>query len=101
MIIFDRSVDFFTPFCSQLLYQGLLEDIFGIKGNLLTLPGSLFKEGDSKNMGDLVKRCTGETKHKNEQNYGDDIFQTIKDKPIAEAKKEIQASHQIIQEFKI
>ena len=52
-------------------------------------------------MGDLVKRCTGETKHKNEKNYGDDIFQTIKDKPIAEAKKEIQASHQIIQEFKI
>jgi len=30
LILIDRSVDFVTPLCSQVTYEGLLDDIFGI-----------------------------------------------------------------------
>jgi hypothetical protein len=31
MIIIDRSVDLLTPMCTQLTYEGLIDEIYGIK----------------------------------------------------------------------
>lgn len=31
LVIIDRNVDLFTPLCTQLTYQGLIDEIFGIK----------------------------------------------------------------------
>jgi hypothetical protein len=31
MIIIDRSVDLVTPMCTQLTYEGLIDEIYGIK----------------------------------------------------------------------
>uniref|UniRef100_A0A8C4TIK1 VPS33B late endosome and lysosome associated n=1 Tax=Erpetoichthys calabaricus TaxID=27687 RepID=A0A8C4TIK1_ERPCA len=31
LFIFDRDVDFVTPLCSQVVYEGLLDDVFRIK----------------------------------------------------------------------
>ncbi|KAL3865585.1 hypothetical protein ACJMK2_042960, partial [Sinanodonta woodiana] len=31
LILFDRDIDYVTPLCTQVTYEGLLDDIFGIK----------------------------------------------------------------------
>lgn len=31
LVIIDRNVDLYTPLCTQLTYQGLIDEIFGIK----------------------------------------------------------------------
>jgi len=31
LILLDRKMDFVTPLCSQLTYEGILDDVFGIK----------------------------------------------------------------------
>lgn len=41
MIILDRNLDFITPLCSQLTYEGLIDDTFGITANLLKVDGEL------------------------------------------------------------
>ena len=41
MIILDRSLDFITPLCSQLTYEGLIDDTFGITANLLKVDGEI------------------------------------------------------------
>ena len=41
MIILDRSLDFITPLCSQLTYEGLIDDTFGITANLLKVDGQI------------------------------------------------------------
>ncbi len=38
MIILDRAVDWVTPLCTQLTYEGLIEEILGIKNGTVTLP---------------------------------------------------------------
>jgi hypothetical protein len=41
MIILDRNLDFITPLCSQLTYEGLIDDTFGITANLLKVDGEI------------------------------------------------------------
>ena len=31
IILLDRSVDFLTPLCTQLTYEGLIDEVYGIK----------------------------------------------------------------------
>jgi vacuolar protein sorting-associated protein 33A len=31
LVIIDRSVDMVTPFCTQLTYEGLIDEYIGIK----------------------------------------------------------------------
>lgn len=38
MILIDRSVDMITPLCSQLTYEGLVDELYGISNNLIELP---------------------------------------------------------------
>lgn len=37
LIVLERSVDFLTPFLSQLTYLGLIDDLYDFKGNLVNL----------------------------------------------------------------
>ena len=47
LIILDRNIDLITPMCTQLTYNGLIDEIFEIKNNLVKLePTILNKEGD-------------------------------------------------------
>ena len=47
LIILDRNIDFITPLCTQLTYNGLIDEIFEIKNNLVKLdPTILNKEGE-------------------------------------------------------
>lgn len=38
VILFDRSVDLVTPFCSQMCYEGLLDEYFNIEAGRLKIP---------------------------------------------------------------
>ena len=33
LIILDRSVDLITPMCTQLTYEGLIDEVYGIKSS--------------------------------------------------------------------
>lgn len=42
IIIIDRTVDLVGPMCSQLTYEGLIDEIFGVKSTFVELEASVF-----------------------------------------------------------
>ena len=43
VIIIDRSVDMITPICTQLTYEGLVDEIFGIQTSACSFLSLFFK----------------------------------------------------------
>lgn len=41
LIMIDRNIDFMTPLCTQLVYEGLVDDFYGISANLLKVDGEI------------------------------------------------------------
>jgi len=41
LIIIDRQVDQITPLCTQLTYEGLIDEVFGIKTTVVELDSSI------------------------------------------------------------
>ncbi|CAG8439325.1 11444_t:CDS:10 [Ambispora gerdemannii] len=41
LIIIDRSVDLITPLCTQLTYEGLIDEIFGIRNSFVEIDSSI------------------------------------------------------------
>lgn len=41
LILFDRKTDLVTPLCSQMTYEGILDDVFGIKVGYIQLDSSI------------------------------------------------------------
>lgn len=37
----DRNIDFVTPLLKQMTYEGLIDECFGIEGNVAKIPNSL------------------------------------------------------------
>eukprot|EP00795_Rhopilema_esculentum_P006060 gene6060-11431_t len=65
LVIFDRDVDCVTPLCSQLAYEGLLADVFGISSGYV----------------DFGKDVTGSDKSTRVLlSSGDPVFQEIRDR---------------------
>lgn len=48
MIILDRSVDFVTPLLTQLVYSGMIDDIFGIESNIVIMGNMVKLNSDDK-----------------------------------------------------
>ncbi|KAH8292912.1 hypothetical protein KR044_008154 [Drosophila immigrans] len=42
LILLDRSIDLLTPLATQLTYEGLIDEFYGIRQNQLTLPAEHF-----------------------------------------------------------
>lgn len=42
LILLDRSIDLLTPLATQLTYEGLIDEFYGIRQNQLTLPAEYF-----------------------------------------------------------
>lgn len=49
VILFDRSVDLITPFCSQMCYEGLLDEYFNIDGGRMKIPKTTENGADGTN----------------------------------------------------
>jgi len=41
LILIDRNVDMITPFCTQLTYEGLIDEYFGIRNSLFPQQDSI------------------------------------------------------------
>ena len=55
--IFDRSVDMLTPLCSNFIYEGLLDEFFGINLNTVKVPVQILgkKLNDKNNKNEEIK----------------------------------------------
>jgi len=45
----DRNIDFVTPLLKQMTYEGLIDECFGIEGNVAKIPNNLLDEAPSPN----------------------------------------------------
>ena len=46
--IFDRSIDMITPFCTNFIYEGLLDDYFGINFNTIKVDPKILEKESSE-----------------------------------------------------
>ncbi|XP_015592749.1 vacuolar protein sorting-associated protein 33A [Cephus cinctus] len=75
LLLLDRSVDLLSPLVTQLTYEGLIDEIFGINNSTVKLPAEKFLDSDDS--------LTETTLNKKEQiilNSGEEIFAEIRDK---------------------
>lgn len=48
LILIDRRIDLISPFLTQLTYEGLLDEVFGINHGNITLPSEKFQQPDDQ-----------------------------------------------------
>ena len=48
VIIIDRSIDYLTPLLKQTVYEGIADEIYGVKAGILRIPSSKFDDGTAK-----------------------------------------------------
>ncbi|CAL7944777.1 unnamed protein product [Xylocopa violacea] len=75
LLLLDRSVDLLSPLVTQLTYEGLIDEIFGIKYNTVQLPAKKFH--------DSQESPTAMSLNEKEQiilNSGEELFAEIRDK---------------------
>lgn len=56
IIILDRKVDLITPFLTQLTYEGLIDELFGIRNASVRLPGDKFADANEGQQGHETKQ---------------------------------------------
>ncbi|KAG0032734.1 hypothetical protein BGZ82_006435 [Podila clonocystis] len=87
LIIIDRSVDMVTPLCTQLTYEGLIDEIFHIKNSFVEVDASLANPA-SANTGAGASAAAASTaastaapgkKKKVPLNGGDKLFGELRD----------------------
>ena len=43
VIIIDRSIDFLTPLLKQIVYEGMIDETYGLNGGIVKIPSSKFE----------------------------------------------------------
>jgi len=76
LIILDRSVDLITPMCTQLTYEGLIDEVYGIKSTFVELDSSLV--GFSQNNANISHKLK-----KIPLNSNDKLFSQLRDMNFA------------------
>lgn len=74
LILIDRNVDLLTPLATQLTYEGLIDEIFGIHNTTAQFPSNLFKQSEEDSSLDILpdKQII--------LNSGDELFADLRDK---------------------
>ncbi|CAG8487222.1 8957_t:CDS:10 [Diversispora eburnea] len=72
LIIIDRSVDLITPLCTQLTYEGLIDEVFSIRASHVEVDSSIVGPAPQKS-----------TKKKIALNSGDKLFAQLRDMNFA------------------
>ncbi|XP_078052309.1 vacuolar protein sorting-associated protein 33A [Augochlora pura] len=75
LLLLDRSVDLLSPLVTQLTYEGLIDEIFGIKYNAVLLPAKKFHDSEDSPTAMSLKE-----KEQIVLNSGDELFAEIRDK---------------------
>lgn len=85
LILIDRSVDMVTPMCTQLTYEGLLDELLGMRYGQI--------KDNSKDNASRPPRASG-------LDDGDPVFREIKDKTFMGARAWVNAALREIQQFR-
>ncbi|XP_033333810.1 vacuolar protein sorting-associated protein 33A [Megalopta genalis] len=75
LLLLDRSVDLLSPLVTQLTYEGLIDEIFGIKYNAVLLPAKRFHDSEDSPTAMSLKE-----KEQIILNSSEELFAEIKDK---------------------
>uniref|UniRef100_F6ZCB1 Vacuolar protein sorting-associated protein 33A n=1 Tax=Callithrix jacchus TaxID=9483 RepID=F6ZCB1_CALJA len=76
LLLLDRNVDLLTPLATQLTYEGLIDEIYGIQNSYVKLPPEKFAP---KKQGDGAKDLPTEAK-KLQLNSAEELYAEIRDK---------------------
>ncbi|UYV77673.1 VPS33A, partial [Cordylochernes scorpioides] len=77
LILLDRTVDLMTPLVTQLTYEGLLDEIYGIDNNIIKLPPEKFVT-----TGDNTAAVSTETKI---LNSAEELYSQLRDLNFSQA----------------
>lgn len=83
MIILDRSVDYMSTLVTQLTYDGLIDEIFKINQNNVSLPGEKFSNGKDE----IEGISTEKERKKISLNSSDELYSELRDKNFNEVGK--------------
>ncbi|KAF1389757.1 hypothetical protein PFLUV_G00076860 [Perca fluviatilis] len=76
LLLLDRNVDLLTPLATQLTYEGLIDEIYGITNGYVKLPPEKFAQ---KKQGEASKDLPTEPK-KMQLNSAEELYAEIRDK---------------------
>ena len=107
IVLLDREVDTITPFCTQLTYEGLTDEILGMKNGVVTIK---LKSGDDEEYAASSEDEEGKTPTKvikSRLSSNDVLFKEIRDLNFGKAcsvlrdrSTEMQAHYQALKEGK-
>ncbi|CAG8459081.1 4227_t:CDS:10, partial [Scutellospora calospora] len=90
LIIIDRSVDLITPLCTQLTYEGLIDEVFGIKTSHVEVDSSIVGVSSSATATNTSTPSQSQPpiqpqakKKKISLNSGDKLFSQLRDMNFA------------------
>lgn len=75
ILLIDRCIDLVTPLVTQLTYEGLIDEIYGINTATATFPSEKFKSNEER-----VVDSLREERKKIILNSGDKLFANLRDK---------------------
>jgi len=96
MIIIDRSVDMVTPLLTQLTYEGLIDEVFGIQNSSVDLPGEMVVDKQAQKDQAPVPE---NKKFKTPLNSNDKIYQDIRDLNFSSISSILNQKAKIIDEY--
>jgi len=73
LLILDRTVDLTTPVVTQLTYEGLIDEFYGIKHNTVRVPAEKFQSGDQNRSDDSSTKSIV-------LNSADELYSDLRDK---------------------
>lgn len=75
MLLIDRAVDLISPLATQLTYEGLIDEIYGINNTTANFPAEKFQSSEER-----VSESLAEDKKQIVLNSTDKLFADIRDK---------------------
>ncbi|XP_034475329.1 vacuolar protein sorting-associated protein 33A [Drosophila innubila] len=94
LILLDRGIDLLTPLATQLTYEGLIDEFYGIRQNQLTLPAEHFAGATGCSVsatggptGEDPERLLGDTARKTILlNSGEPLYDELRNKNFNEVR---------------
>ncbi|XP_013146836.1 PREDICTED: vacuolar protein sorting-associated protein 33A [Papilio polytes] len=74
LLLIDRAIDFTSVMATQLTYEGLIDEVFGIKSSTATFPGERFVSAD-----DATPEVTAREKKRVVLNSSEELFAELRD----------------------
>ncbi|XP_059050426.1 vacuolar protein sorting-associated protein 33A [Achroia grisella] len=91
LLLLDRAVDFASVMTTQLTYEGLIDELFGIKSSTATFPGHKFVSAD-----DASPEVTAREKKRIILNSSEELYAELRDSTFTEVGAALSKRARII-----